>query len=214
MAKVYQTFYDISRFTLWADSPSEDGKRARFVLSFRDGNPRFVVYTGGVGKDSILNFPCDSVHMSAVMVQLKNIAKSPNEDQKTCGSLAPVYENDKPTKEKKELARLMIGKMKDGMVYIGVVSEGKPKIVFPFKPSDFHVFRNANKEIMQPAELSKDLAIGFATIVLNAIPIIMIEYTKQEYDDGPRKPTSITSNGKTGGAKSAPPQFADLDDIL
>lgn len=214
MAKVYQTFYDVARFTLWADSPSEDGKRARFVLSFRDGNPRFVAYTGGNGKDSILNFPCDNIHMSTSMIQLEDIAKSPNEAQITCDSMVAVYENDKPTKEKKVIGKLMIGKTKEGVVYIGVVAEGKPKIIFPFKPSDFHVFRNANKEVMQLKDVSKDMAIGFTRVVLTAISMIMVNYTNEEYDDGPRKPTLITSNGKTNGAKAAPPQFSDLDDIL
>lgn len=214
MAKVYQTFYDIARFTLWADSPSEDGKRARFVLSFRDGNPRFVVYTGTPGKEGAINYPMDNMTMTTVMTKLIGIAKGQNENQISIESLTTVYENDKPTKQKKVTSTLVMGKNKDGIVYISVVADAKPKVVFPFKSSEFHVFRNNNKEVMSTADVSKDMAIGVAKLALQAIAIVMVNYTNEEYDDGARKPTLISSNGKAGSVKSPPVQFADLDDIL
>lgn len=214
MAKVYQTFYDIARFTLWADSPSEDGKRARFVLSFRDGNPRFVVYTGTPGKEGAINYPMDNMTMTTVMTKLIGIAKGQNENQISIESLTTVYENDKPTKQKKVTSTLVMGKNKDGIVYISVVADAKPKVVFPFKSSEFHVFRNNNKEVMSTADVSKDMAIGVAKLALQAIAIVMVNYTNEEYDDGARKPTLISSNGKAGSVKSPPVQFADLDDII
>lgn len=214
MAKLYKTFYDVSRFTLWADSPSEDGKRAQFILSFRDGNPRFVVKTGVPGKEGMINFPMDNTHIATAMIMLEDLAKGPNDKQVSVDSSAPVWENDKPTKEKKVVSVLHMGKSKEGIVYFCVTSEGKPKVVFPFKPSPFHVFKDANKELIPVANISRDMALGVARIMLDVISKIIVDYTKDEYESGDRTATPITGGSKPGGAKAAQVQFADLDDIL
>ena len=220
MSKTYQTYYDVSRFVLWADNPDDEGKRARFVLSFRDGNPRFVVYTGGTGKDSVINFPMDIPTLTASMNYLKDIANGPEGAQTSVESLTTVYENDKPTKQKKLLSTLRMGKSKDGIVYLSILSEGRPKIVFPIKPSPYHVFRDANKEVLPEASVSKNLTVGVANLVLDAVARIMVDYTNEEYDGGTRKPTPLklsTGGGQGGSGRSkapAQPQFSDLDDIL
>lgn len=216
MSKVYQTYYDVARFVLWADNPEEQGKRARFVLSFRDGNPRFVVYTGGLGRDSVLNFPMDVVHLTTIMNYLKDIASGPNDSQVNVDSLTTIYENDKPTKQKKVLSTLHMGKSKDGIVYLSVTADARPKIIFPIKPSPFHIFRDSNKEVVPDAAISKNMAIGIANVVLDTVTRVMVDYTNEEYSDGARKPAPIKApgGGNSGGARNAAPQFSDLDDIL
>lgn len=215
MSKLYQTYYDVSRFTLWADSPNEDGKRARFVMSYRDGNPRFVVYTGVTGKEGVINFPMDNPTLVGLMHMLKEIANGSGDRQVILESLTPVYENDKPTKEKKVLSTFHMGKTKEGIVYFCIIAENKPKIVFPLTCSPFHVFRNASKQVMSGDEVSKSMALGIAYTVLSITASTIINYTNEEYDEGTRKPTPITGGNKGGGGgKAAQPQFADLDDIL
>jgi hypothetical protein len=215
MSKVYQTYYDVSRFVLWADNPAEEGKRSRFVLSFRDGNPRFVVYTGGLGKEGIINFPMDAIHLTAIMNHLKDVANGPVDSQINVDSLITVYENDKPTKQKKVLSTLHMGKTKDGIVYLSVTGEGRPRIIFPIKPSPFHIFRNANKEVIPDQAISKNMALGIADVVLDTVSRMIVDYTNEEIDGGGRKPTSINVGSKGGtGNKITQPQFSDLDDIL
>lgn len=215
MSKIYQTYYDVARFVLWADNPDEQGKRARFVLSFRDGNPRFVVYTGGLGRDSILNFPMDVVHLTTVMNYLKDIASGPNDSQINVDSLTTIYENDKPTKQKKVLSTLHMGKSKDGIVYLSVTAEGRAKVIFPIRSSPFHIFRDSNKEVISDTAVSKNMAIGIANVILDTVARIMVDYTNEEYTDGTRKPAPIKPTGGSVNPGRAPaPQFSDLDDIL
>lgn len=221
MSKIYQTYYDVARFVLWADNPSEEGKRARFVLSFRDGNPRFVVYTGGLGRDAVINFPMDVVHLTTVMNKLKDIAAGEPNQKFYTESLSPIYENDKMTNQKRVLSTLVIGKSKDGIVYLSIMMEGRPNIVFPIVPSPFHIFRDNNKEIIPDASVSSTMAVGVANVILDVVARVMMDYTNEEYDNGTRKPTPIQSKagGGAGGAgggrgRAAPPQFSDLDDIL
>lgn len=217
MSRVFQTYYDVSRFVLWADNPDGEGKRARFVLSFRDGNPRFVIYTGASGKDSVINFPMDIPTLTATMNYLIDIANG-NMPQISVESLTTVYQNDKPTNQKKVLSTLLMGKSKDGIVYITILSEDRPKIIFPLKSSPYHVFRDSAKEPLDEASVSKHLAIGVANLVLNAVARVMLDYTNEEYDGGARKPTPLKTNNQQSSVptntKPKQPEFSDLDDIL
>lgn len=219
MSYYYKKYHDVSKITLWSDSSSEEGKPARLTLSFRDGNPRFVAYTGVTGPTGVINFPSDYPTMASCMNLLKRVANS-NETgiQYAIESLTTSYVNDKPTKDKVVVSTLNIGRDKDGVVFMALVSEGKPKIMFQIKPSMFHVFRNSNKEQIPVSEISSTLATSIADMVLNAISDVMISYTKEEYDGSGKPPTEIkgrnSGNGYSesrGKATKAPTET--LDDI-
>lgn len=222
--QMYRTFYDVSRFVLWADSPSEDGKRARFVLSFRDGNPRFIVYTGGTGRDTSITFPMDYITITNIMTMLKEIAVGPNNTHQIVESLTTEYVDDKPTQNKRVSSTLHLGKSKDGIVYLSITAEGRPKIVFPIKSSPFHVYRNSAKEELAQSVVSQQMTIGLVSLVLAAVSRAMMDYTSEEYASGARKPTEIKGRagdgtpvgGNSTGARARlpQPQFDDLDDMM
>lgn len=212
--RLYQRYYDVSKLVIWADNPSEEGKRARLVLSFRDGNPRFVVYTGGTGKDAVIQFPMDIPNMTTAMLMLEDIANGANDQQLKIGSLGMVYENNKVTKEKRVVATLLMGKSKDGIVYLCVVSEGKPKIVFPIKTSIFHTWTAANGEVVPDSVISKKMTLGIVKTILMAIGNIMVSYSDEEYSTGARKSASTNQNETTSKPTGKQPEFLDLDDIL
>lgn len=207
-------FYDLEKWVMWADSPQEDGKRARLILSFRDGNPRFMVYTGGQGKDAMINFPMDMPHLASIMIAMQEIAEGPNDTQIKIDSLTTVYENNKPTNQKKVVSVLVVGKSKDGLVYLCVIADTKPKIVFPFKPSVYHVWRNGAGEVIADSVLSVKMAKGMAKAVASVIGRIMVDYTNETYESGTRKSVPIKTS--EGGTKPVgkQPEFTDIDDIF
>ena len=210
-------FYDVSKWVLWGEGQNEDGKRPRLVLSFRDGNPRFTVYTGGQGAAGMISFPMDIPHLAGVMTALQDIANGPKEQQYKLESLSTVYEDNKPTSQKKTVSTLVIGKSKDGVVYMCVVAESKPKVIFPFKASQWHTWRTSNNEAVQEETVSKFIAIGMAKSVLSVLGNIMVAYSDEEYRSGTRKQVSTNRDGNTSGVqggKKPEPAFVDLDDIL
>ena len=145
--KLIKTYYDISKLVIWGDDSSdgENGnKRPRMVFSFRDGNPRITVYTGITGQNGVISFPSDYPTMVAIVNILKDVIVSEPGNKFSISSLTNVYENNKPTKEKKIVSTLYIGKSKDGLIYFSVIAENKPKLVFTIKPSPFHVFKDVN----------------------------------------------------------------------
>ena len=214
-SKVYRTYYDVSRIVLWADNPAEEGRRARLVLGFRDGQPRLTVYTGVPGRDGVIAFPMDIPNFAATMLMLKDIANGEKDKQIKGESLTSEYKNDKPTGQKRVVSTMHLGKTKEGIVYISLTSEDKPKIIFPFQPSSFHTFLTQDKQPLDPDYVSKCFAIGIAEVFLGIVGKVILAYTNDEYDASERKPAVI--QGATGGSRSpagkAPAAFQDLDDL-
>lgn len=214
----YQTFYDISRFVLWAENPNteEATRRASLRLSFRDGNPRFTVNTGVNGRDGMINFPMDVPHLVSIMSILKDVANGPSNSQFHIDSLAPVYVNDKPSQETTVVGVLHIGKTASGVVYLSVTADGKPKIVFPIRQSKFHVFRDQNKATVTDDIVSKHMALGIADMILNLVSNFMLQYTREEYTSSDRKPYAIGQRGADAQPKASTrvsTGFEDLDNI-
>ena len=205
---LYKTFYDLSRLVFWAET-HEDEKRARLTLGFRDGNPRFTVNTGlAKGAEGMIVFPCDPIHLTTAMIFLEDIANGTYEGERVLiESLAPAnYTDGKPSKEKLVKATLYAGKTKEGIIYLSVVADKKPKIIFPMKMSDFHVTRNGDKTPVPEPEVSKRIALATAYLVKSVVANAILEYAKNEYEEGERKPFAITDNygdKKAGGKGSA-----------
>jgi hypothetical protein len=221
MPHLYKTFFDASLLVLWGDKASDDGKRARLTFGFRDGRPRLTVNTGAQGKEGLVIYPADVSSLTATMLYLNDVANGPVDNKITNESLAHVYVDNKATAEKKVRASLIIGKTKDGVVFITVIAEGYPKIIFPFKPSDYHVFRDNNRNLIPASDISVKMALAYSEQVRLAISQAIIQYSCEEYDSGDRKLTSIdrAAGGNSFGsnasnaAQPAANKFQDLDDL-
>ena len=216
--KMTKTFMDIAKIVLWAESPVEDGKMARLSVSLRDGNPRFVVNTGAKGREGMINFPMQVIDAVTCMNVLKDVASGENGKLVTARSQGRVYKDDKMTNEIKEVAALHIGKTAEGIVFLSVTMEGKPKIVFPFKPNKWMVFQTKDKAPIPDSYLSEKLAISFADLVLDVCTKVVLRYTEEEYTNGTRTAVEISGNdssGKPTGRKPATQasKFEDLDEL-
>lgn len=201
MGQLVQKYMDISKVVIWGEQ-NESGKNPRLILSFRDGNPRFVVYTGNQGSDSVINFPSDVPTMVSILNTLKDVVKSEPGTQFSFDSLTNVYQDNRPTKEKRVVSTLYLGKSKEGYVYLSIISEGKPKLVFTIKKSDYHKFKDSNKNEISDAKVSEMLANGIADTFLNLISTVILQYTVEEYTDGIRKTVSTNNQNTTTAANN------------
>ena len=219
MSHLYKTFFDLPLLVLWGDKLSDDGKRARLNFGFCDGRPRFTLNTGLQGKEGLVIYPADTPTLTAAMLMLSDIADNPAEDKRVIDSLSHVYEDNKPTAEKKVRASLIFGKTKDGIVYITVVAEGYPKMVFPFKSSDYHIFKDSNNNTLPASTISKYLAKAYSDQVRTLITEAVFKHAMEEYTSGDRKLTTIETraggnNSSTNNSSSNnADKFQDLDDI-
>lgn len=211
MGHLVNKYYDLSKLVIWGDDTGDEAtRRSRLVFSFRDGNPRITVYSGIIGKDGVISFPSDHPTMVTAMSLLKDAAMGEPGTKFTIDSLTYVYENNKPTKEKRIVSTLHIGKSKDGLMYFSVIMDNKPKLVFTLKPAQFHVFRDKDKNVMSDSVISVKMALGLADMVLEVISKILVDYTNDEYDTGPRKPQLVKGNQTVSEPKT---NIEELDDL-
>ncbi len=220
---IYQRYFDLTRIVLWGDKPETTGdeKTPKLQLGFRDGNPRFIVNTGVMGLEGMINFPSDIPTMASILVMLQEVAEGEAGKEKYCvDSLAPVYVNDKPTNEKRVVSKLYVGKSKDGMVYLSVITEGKPKLIFTIKPTAYHAYRDRDNNKVADSEISRVMAIGLSKIMLTAISQVMVQYSMEEYAHSGRKQGTTNKNATTTTTYNKPkstmkdsPVLDDLDDI-
>lgn len=204
----YKTYYDINRLCIWADSEGAEpgAKRARMVFSLRDGNPRITVYTGETG--GVISFPCDPLFFGGFLETLKFIVEAPNGTRESIESLSVIYEDNKPTNQLRVVATLHVGKSKDGIIYLSVMTEGKPKLAFTLKTSPYHVFRGEDKNPLPADVLSKRLALGLINTLYPLLANYVQQYTNEEYTHGERKPAEIKGYG------APKPKTSSIDDKL
>lgn len=221
MSHLLKTFFDAPLLVMWGEKNSDDGKSPRLAFGFRDGRPRITVNTGVQGREGMIIFAADVANMTAMMLYLNDVANGPADAQIINDSLAPVYVENKPTSEKKIKGSLILGKTKDGVVYITVVAENFPKLVFPFKPSQWHIFRDGvTKAVLSPADVSVKMALGYSEQVRNLITTAIYNHACEEYDSGARKLGSIERPDGEGGSNSGKPnnggnnRFEDLGDLV
>lgn len=190
MSVFVDKFTDISRIALWADGVNEN--KAKLVFGFRDGVPRITVYTGLNTKEGVISFPSDITTFVYILNLIKEAAKAEPGFKQQIQCLVTVYQDNKPTTEKKILSTLFIGKSKEGFVYISVITEDKPKIVFTFKQSPFYVFRDKDGNFVDEKEISEKIATTMADLLLNVVASSYVEITKEDFTLK-RKPTPIKS---------------------
>ena len=193
-SKMLNTYYNVARFTIWGDTETTDDsntKRPNLILGYRDGNPRFVVNTGAPGVEGMINYPMDNITLVSILNYLKDIANGEPGRKVSIDSLTTHYENNQSTNQKKVVSTLYIGKSKEGIVYLSILAEGKPKVVFSIKPSPWHVFKDGDKNAIPDSDVSVKLALGIADTLLNVVSMNILNYTNEEYESGTRKPTPI-----------------------
>lgn len=210
--------HEINRFTMFTPAPGVEGKQSRLAWCVRDGQPRITVYT---------NIPSDATNMYGILSanmnpetffvfldELEKIALGqPN--VKRCINCYTAFrqENGAPG-EKKLMSKLLFGKDENGMVWLSIVSDNRPKIKFEIKFSDWHELLHEDGSSPPQSELSVAQTLG----ICKAMRVI---YARLVSDFRQPKPFTNNNNRSSGNtrAPSAPApsntslDFASLDDI-
>lgn len=224
MVGMYNTYYDVSKCTLWGIKGDNDQFSPRLVLSFRDGNPRFVVYTGEKGV--IINFPCDVFIMQTVLDRMKEIVDAPPGTKIGVNSKSVHYDNGKRTNEKRLVSTLYVGKNKDGIIYIYIREDKKPDIIFAFRKNEWHDFFDANKVELPEDVMSRYFANAYIKFIENSLALFIHQYTLEAYQKGEYKP-GVIENGRqpakgqgtmkgyaSKGAEKAMAKFDEFDEDI
>jgi hypothetical protein len=146
---------DFVRFQLWTPTPGAEGKRARLAFGIRDGNPRVTVFTNDPNDKvdkGVIFAGIDPETFFAFLMDFERIVRQNKEDKNKLDCYRSRWENDKPTSDRILGSTLRYGKDADGIVWICLEADNRPKIRFNFKLSEWHAFVKSDGNHISEAE--------------------------------------------------------------
>lgn len=149
---------DLNKYAMFTDAPGNPGKRSRLVWGIRDGNPRISVFTN-VDSDTVKAPLYAGMNPETFFIFLNNFEKviggSAMDQKLKIDCLGNRRDKDgNMTQEKYLVSELYYGKDANGICWIALNSEGRPRVKFEFRVSDFHKLYHSNGDQMSEAECS------------------------------------------------------------
>lgn len=132
---------DFERLQMWTPTPGAAGKRAKLAFGIRDGNPRVTVFTNDPNdkiNNGIIYAAMNPETFYSFLELFEATIRSKEEIKYKISCFGTRWENDKPTKDKILISDLCFGRDSDGIIWICLVAENRPKIKFEFTISDYH----------------------------------------------------------------------------
>jgi len=209
---LYKKYADLGRISIWGEELNT-GKRPRLAFGFRDGMPRAIVYTGEQGTNGVITFGADALTFGSFLETLKQVVDGEPGTKFSVDSLLPANEQG----PEKLLAVLHVGKTKEGVVYLSVISEGKPKLVFTLKPSPYHRYHDGSKNQIPDNVVSCYMGNALYKYLYNMVSQVTVDYMVEEYTYGPREASTIVGYGSPTETKAKEPAkgaiLEELDDL-
>ena len=138
----------------------------------------------------------DSPTFFAVLVKLDEVIDAPPDTKYVLENTAIRFVNGQRTDPKLD-TRVLLGKDRDGVVFIGVTSweKERPIVKFPFRPSQFHSWARADGTLLSPAELSQLYARGYVRELQSLVPVVL----ETNYVEPPPRENRGGYGGNRGG---------------
>lgn len=212
---VARKYLDFQKFSLFAAAPGTEGRRARLMWNLSNGNPRLVVFTGdpaAKGQAGIINAPMDPVTFYSFLDMFERTIRSKDEVKFKVDCFTSIRDQEtKKVTGKQLLSEIWFGKDANGIVWISVVAEHKPKIRFDYEVYEYHNFYKADGTKMSATEGSVLSANATLTAIrgiynnLMTTSIIALADEKEAMKGQPK--------GKGGGFGSPGSLPSDMDDL-
>ncbi len=206
---VYTKAYKNSRVVIYGKGPVE-GVEASCALTFYDGQPRITINTGVRGKEGLINFPSTVTGFISIMSMIKIVAETDLPKAVADGTM-PVYKDDKRTNERVLISNLHVGKDKEGIVYLAVIDDRHPKIIFYLKPSYFHAMKDKDGTPLNEAMMSKEFTLQLVHMFSLCVANVMT--SRLEEDQPVQRNTGSADSGYKPSNSTAAGPADDLGDI-
>ena len=203
-------------FQMWAEPINGSGQKPRLEFGIRDGQPRVSVFTnvpGDTQTGGAISASMNPETFFSFLEMLKRIAMS-DKECKYCLECYTAYDpvTQKTTDTKILVSSIMFGRDADGIIWLSVIADNRPKIKFEFKPmdSDRNRFVTATGEALSDAECSTYRVLGRVDSLAKVYATFMAEFRQPKADSGSR-------NNSFGGNQSyqqAPKKDMNFDDNL
>jgi len=202
-----KTAFDHKKLKLSIPVPDTNKKKwSSLEMGLYANNPRITVWTNfpgdegeskGYGK---ITANLDSPTFLMFLNLLHKCIDHPGEVKYHIENKNTEWRGGKPSDTPVVVSKLWVGKDKDGIIWISVVSadSDRPKIKFPLHGSEFHTLYKDNVQL-SPAEVSCLFAEGYANLMQD----MMIQMIGDNYVEPP-PPAKPKDGGKSygGGGRS------------
>jgi hypothetical protein len=207
-------FLTLHNFTLFASTPDPSGRKAILEWSSREGCPRITIWTNikedAKNKSGNIYAGMNPETFYIFLSVLKKVAMGNPGDKYTIANMSSFRKEDGSVGEKTHVSDTHIGKDSDGIVWISVTAEGRPKLKFEIQISDFHILSKSDGSGFTKAETSQLQAIALHDCLDRAYAPIIAKL-REKQAKGAYKPDTVYSNK----VKAAPSSDNFLDeDIL
>jgi len=188
---------DFDRFAMFTPTPGEEGKRSRLVWGLRGAYPRLSVFTNSA-TDTVKGpiaapFSIESFLVFLDMFEKVALGEKGSKFKFDCFNSR--YVDGKPA-DKYLQADVRFGKDENGIVWVMAFSEGRPKIKFDFKLSDFHAIHHGDGRQFTEAEASQLQALA----VVRGLREIYIMKAAEFRDEMPNAKQGMSSSPVSKGA--------------
>lgn len=195
-------FKELEKFQMFTPAPGAEGRRSRLSFSSYRGNPRLTVFTG-VPNDTGKGVIHAAMNPETFMIFLKlleQIAKSNKEEKNKidCDTLIKAADGAR-SQERTLSSSLVFGRDAEGVIWISVIAENRPKIKFEFQISDFHRLYKGDGSQFTKAEASSLQALA----VIDALRRIFTAHASELKPPYQPNATGNTGYKKPGGQQKS-----------
>lgn len=136
---------ELDRFSLWAKNPSADptARQSRLAFGTFRNNPRISVFTNDPAdteKSGVIPAPMDPVTFFTFLTNFEEICKGPVGKKGSLDNYTKYKDEQGIYGDKILLSKTIYGKDEDGICWLSIIANNRPKIKFEYIPSDFHKF--------------------------------------------------------------------------
>ena len=198
-----KTALDNNKLNLYAPTPGHNGKSARLIWGLYSNNPRITVYTNDPNdQDASKNYGKISANLDAptFFAVLNMLTKAvdpatPADWRMKIENSNFIFPGGKRSEKPVVVSELIVGKDKDGTIWISVVDfkKDRPRIKFVFGKSDFHRYIHGDGTPLTDAETS----VLYAQAYIKMLQIMMGNMLVSCYVEPEPKPQQ--NRGGSGG---------------
>ena len=207
---------EINKFTMFTPAPGVEGKNSRLAWCIRDGNPRVTVYTNIPSDASnmygILSANMDPATFFMFLDLLEKTALGPSNVKHCISCKTSTRQSDGTYGDIRVMSKLLFGKDENGVVWISVIAENRPKIKFEFKVSDYHEFLKEDGTTLSESESSPLHALAVCRTMKMIYANLLSDFRQSR-----AAATGNTNNAAKPFSKANPPtstlDFASIEDI-
>ena len=191
----------LDKLSLYAVVDTETKRHARLTWAIRNGYPRLIVYTNHLEygasnlRDAIIAAPMDIVTFNAFLDIFSKVIDGEKDKKYKIDCFNYVWKNNQRTDEKRLVSSVIVGKDKEGVIWLSVITEDKPKIKFSIILSDFHMFYKTHGDDLKKDEASHIAAKAYLRIVKSVFDKLIgddIIDTGKVYENTPPPPKTKT----------------------